>query len=160
MADGRSRPIELGRATWGAALFLAPGPVMEHFPRVRVDSKSLAIARILGARQLTHAALSGIRPTPQVLAIGVWVDTAHALTALGLALVDRSRARAALIDATVAGTWAVLGCRDITRGPVPAPAHEHRRDHLACLVLSMVPGGRPLLRRADGARRRRPDGPA
>lgn len=158
MTAERSRPIELVRAIWGAALLLVPRPVMEHLPQVRVDSKSLTVARILGARQLTQATLSGLNPTPEVLAMGVWVDAAHALTALGLALADRPRSRAGLIDAAVASTWAVLGYRDITKGPTPASRHEHRRDQVARLVLSRVPGGRPLRRRAEGARGHALDG--
>jgi len=124
-----SRPIELVRAGWGAALLLWPRPVLEHLRHVRVDTKSVAVTRILGARHLTQAVLSGVQPSPEVLAIGVWVDAVHAMTALGLAVTDRCRARAGLIDTVVAGVWAVL---------------------------AIAPGGRPLLRRADALRRDSP----
>lgn len=151
--SGPSRPIEVGRAVWGAALLIAPRQVLESVHHVRVDSRSLVVARILGARQLTQAALSGIRPTPEVLAMGVWVDAAHALTAVGLAAADRSRARASLSDAGVAALWAALGYHDITAGRPAPDATEHRRDRLARLVLGVAPGGRRLLGRVDTVRR-------
>ena len=108
---------------------------------MRVDTKSRVIARILGARQLSQAALSGFRPSPEVLAMGVWVDTVHALTALGLALVDGARARAGLTDTAIAGLWATAGYRDLTRGRATPPAHQRRRDQLAVLVLTHAPAG-------------------
>lgn len=150
----RSRKIELLRACWGAALLIAPRHVMTNVHNVRIDRKSVVIARILGARQLTQAALSGIRPSPEVLAIGVWVDAVHAITALGLALLDRPRARAGMTDTAVASLWAGAGYRDLTSaGPTPPP-HQRRRDRLARIVLGIVPGGGPLLRRVAADHRR------
>lgn len=152
MRTNGSRPIELGRAGWGAALLFAPRPVLEHVHHLQVDTKSVVIARILGARQLTQAALSGLRPSPEVLAMGVWVDTVHAMSAIALALADRSRARAGATDTAVAGLWAVLGYRDIGARPATSASHERRRDRLARSVLSIAPGGRPLMRQVDRAR--------
>lgn len=63
---------------------------MHSVHHVTVDNKSVLIARILGVRQLAQAVLSGVRPSPEVLAMGVWVDGVHAMTALGLACVDAS----------------------------------------------------------------------
>ncbi|MDQ2847532.1 MAG: hypothetical protein M3Y77_14560 [Actinomycetota bacterium] len=91
--------------------------------------------------------------------MGVWVDTVHALTAIVLMLADPSRARAAATDAAVAGLWAVFGYRDLGAVHTPAPAHQRRRDQLARSVLSIVPGGPPLMRLADAARRRHTDHP-
>ncbi|MGI8417978.1 MAG: hypothetical protein ACR2P2_17600 [Nakamurella sp.] len=138
------------------ALLFAPRPVLEHLHHLRVDTKSVVIARVLGARQLSQAALSGIRPSPEVLAMGVWFDTVHALTAIALMLADPSRARAAATDAAVAGLWAVFGYRDLGAVHAPAPAHQRRRDQLARSVLSIVPGGSPLMRLVDAARRHQP----
>ncbi len=141
----RSRSIELARAGWGLALLAAPRAVMENVHHVKVDTKSLVVARILGARHLTQAALSGWRPSPEVLAMGVWVDTVHALTALGLAVVDRSRARAGLTDVAAASIWAGAGYRDLSQRSATPPAHQRGRDRLARIVLGVVPGGRFLL---------------
>ncbi len=152
-ADGTPRRrIELARAGWGAALLLAPRQVLEQVHHVQVDTKSLLVARILGARHLSQAALSGIGPSPEVLAMGVWVDCAHATTALALAAVDRTRARGGLTDASVAAALAGTGYRDLHIGAVPPPDHDRRRDMLARWVLGFAPGGSSLLRRADAAR--------
>jgi hypothetical protein len=145
-ASIRSRWIELARAAWGAALLLAPR-------QVRVDDRSLLVARILGARHLSQAVLSGVDPSPEVLAMGVWVDCAHATTALALAAVDRSRARGGLTDAGVAAVWAAAGYHDLNTGAVPSPRHDRRRDAMARWVLGMVPGGSILMRRSDRHRR-------
>ena len=135
-------------------MLLAPRQVMEAID-VRVDSKSVVIGRILGARHLTQAVLSGVRPSPEVLAMGVWVDAVHSLTALGLAAADRDRARAGLIDTAVAGVWAGSGYRDLVGAPATPLAHQRRRDRLARMVLKVAPGGRFLMRQVRSDRDRR-----
>jgi len=150
----QSRSIELARAGWGVALLAAPRQVMETVHRIEVDTKSVVIARILGARHLTQATLSGLRPSPEVLAMGVWVDGVHALTALGLAAVDRSRARAGLTDTVVAAIWAGAGYRDLAQRTATPPWHQRRRDRLARSVLGVVPGGRFLLGQVKADRHR------
>ncbi len=64
------------------------------------------------------------------------------------------RARAGLVDAAVAGLWAVLGHRAITKWPTPAAGHRRRQDRWARLLLSVAPGGGPLLRQVDAAETR------
>jgi hypothetical protein len=130
-------------------LLLFPRPVLESAAHLRVDSHSAAIARVLGARHLTQAVLSGITPSPEVLALGIWTDAVHAVTAVGLAVSDRSRVRAGLTDAIVAGVWAALGYRALGGAASHRPGHDRRRDQLARQVLRIAPGGRTLLRRAD-----------
>jgi hypothetical protein len=142
------RLVEVGRGLWGLALLTAPGQVMTHVHHVRVDRTSVVVARVLGARHLAQAALSGVDPSPEVLAMGTWVDTAHAATGVALAVVDRGRARGALTDVAVAATWALAGWRDLDHPDRQAPGHDRRRDRLAVAVLRVVPGGRSLLRRA------------
>ena len=153
IARRQVRPIEVLRAAWGTALLVAPRAVMTDVHHVTVDTRSLVVARVLGARQVTQAVLSGVSPSPEVLATGVWVDTAHAATAVGLALADRSRARAGLTDAAVAAAWALAGLFDLTHGLVPPARHERRRDRLARWTLRRLPGGRPLARLARDRRR-------
>ena len=153
-----SRPIELVRAVWGAALLLAPRQMLHSVHHVRVDTKSVVIARILGARQLTQAALSGVRPSPEVLAMGVWVDTVHALSAIGLSVADPDRARAGLTDTVVAGLWAAAGYHDLQGAGATPPSHDRRRDRLARIVLGVAPGGALLLRQVNVDRRRSPVG--
>lgn len=147
---GAPGTLEAARAAWGAALLIGPGTVLEHVHGVRADSRSTAVARVLGARHVAQAALSGARPAPSVLALGVWADAAHAGTGLIFAAADRARARAALIDAAVAAGWAAAGLYGLTRIRAQPPAAERRRDHLARRLLRHLPAGRSLLTRAAG----------
>ncbi|HEY7052525.1 MAG TPA: hypothetical protein VH496_10405 [Mycobacterium sp.] len=144
MSAGRFRRIELVRGAWGAALLVAPQQVLGTVHNVKVDTKAVVVARILGARQLTQAVLSGFRPTAEVLAMGVWVDSLHALTALGLAVVDRSRVRAGITDTAIAAVWGAAGYRDLVHSEPTSPSHQRIRDKLARAVLSVVPGGQFL----------------
>lgn len=125
-------------------MLVAPRFVLGRVHRVEVDTKSVVVARVLGLRHLAQAALSGVDPSPEVLAMGVWVDCAHAASAVGLAVVDHSRVRGGLTDALVAAAWAGFGYRDLTAAPVTAPSHDRVRDELARVVLEIAPGGSPL----------------
>jgi len=58
-------------------LLLAPQVVLNRVHHVEVDTQSVLVARVLGARHLTQAALSDVNPSPEVLARGVWVDIAY-----------------------------------------------------------------------------------
>ncbi len=145
------RPIELIRAGWGAVLLAAPGDVLEHIHGVRVDRKALVVTRILGARHLTQALLSGVDPGPEVLAAGVWVDTVHSATALGRAGVDRRRARGGVTDAVVAASWAAMGWRHLRAGKARTDG-VRGRDRLARAVVGALPGGRGLMARAQAVR--------
>ena len=128
---------------------------------LEIDTKSRIIARILGARHLTQAALSGYRPSPEVLAMGVWVDTVHALTALGLAVSvshthprrpRRHRHRCAV-------GYGRLPRPEYRDAPTPA-SHQRQRDRLALIVLRVAPGGTFLLKRVNADRAGGPGQPA
>ena len=146
------RRIELMRVAWGAALVIAPAAVLARVHGVRVDRKALVVARILGARHLLQTLLSGINPSPEMLAAGVWVDSVHALTAFGLAAVDRDRARAGIVDGVVALTWAGLCARDLSVGNAPSTGAVRGLDRLARTVIGALPGGRGLMARAQRVR--------
>ncbi|GAB1816521.1 hypothetical protein [Mycobacterium sp. MUNTM1] len=145
------RAIELIRAAWGVLLLAAPNEVLDHIHGVRVDRKALVVTRILGARHLTQALLSGVNPGPEVLAAGVWVDSVHSATALGLAVVDRHRARGGVTDAVVAASWAGLGWRHLRAGKARTDG-VRGRDRLARTVVGALPGGRGLMGRAAAVR--------
>ena len=83
------RRIELLRGGWGLGLLLFPTAILA-LDDAGTDRRGVLVTRILGARQLCQAILSGANPSPEVLAMGAWVDTAHAATALGLATLDHS----------------------------------------------------------------------
>ena len=145
------RSIELVRAGWGAVLVTAPTRVLNRIHGVQVDDKAIAVTRILGARHVVQALLSGIDPGPEVLAAGVWVDAVHSLTAFGLAVVDRRRVRAGVTDGLVAALWAGLGWRHLRSGKARTGA-VRGRDRLARTVVGALPGGRGLMARAQAVR--------
>lgn len=145
------RAIELIRAGWGGVLLAAPAEVLGHIHGVRVDRRAVVVTRILGARHLVQALLSGVDPGPEVLAAGVWVDTVHSATALGLAVVDRRRARGGVTDALVAASWAALGWRHLRTGKARTDG-VRGRDRLARAVVVALPGGRGLMARAQAVR--------
>lgn len=148
MTAGTVRKIELIRGGWGAALLAAPVFVLKTVAAdPDPDRWAVNKARILGARHLLQATLSGRRPSSEVLAAGVWVDGVHAVTALLLAVVDRRRARLGIADAALAATWGGAGWHDLT-GPRTEPEHQRWRDSLARAVLRRVPAGQVVLRRA------------
>jgi hypothetical protein len=140
----RVRAIELLRGLWGLTLLSAPATVLGSLG-LRTGARATAVSRILGARHLTQATLSGVDPSPELLAAGVWVDRVHATTAIALAAVDAGRRRAALIDAGMAAGWAAFGRHDLAAGHCPPRRHELRRDQLATWLLAHLPGGRGLL---------------
>ena len=148
------RAIEVVRGAWGLVLMAWPRLVLRRIRVVTDDSRALAVTRTLGARHLVQAALSGIDPSPEVLAAGVWVDRVHAVTALVLATLDGRRSRGAVVDAGVAAVWAVIGRHDLSTGNSPSRDHDRHRDRLATLLLPHLPGGPSLLRAAHAARHR------
>jgi hypothetical protein len=149
------RYLEFIRAGWGAVLLAAPRAVLTGVRAAHVDRKALVVTRIRGARQLVQASLSGINPTPEILAAGVWVDAVHSLTAFGLAAADRRRAHVGVADGLVAALWAGLGWHYLHTGSTSPIANAPRRDRLARTVIGALPGGRGLM--AQG-RRARADG--
>lgn len=150
-ASPRTRKIELVRFAWGVLLLGFPTQALGA-TGARVDRRGVVVTRVLGARQVAQAVLSGLRPSPEVLGMGVWVDAVHSASAVGLVIVDRDRAVAGIADATVAAGWSLLGRRDLSRGVATPPAHDRRRDVLARLVLGIAPGGTRLLQLAQDAR--------
>lgn len=150
---GRIRLVEVVRLAWGCVLLLAPRRLMGALPVTRVDRRSLAVARVLGARHVAQALASGLSPSPEVLAAGAWVDGAHAVTAVALAIADPGRRGAGLTDAGVAATFSCASTYDISRGRVETPGHDRWRDRAARAVVGALPLGPRLLRRAADARR-------
>lgn len=99
----------VARLLWGGALALVPRPVLRRLGRP--TGLAVVTLRVLGLRHLAQAALALRRPTPLVLAAGAAADGLHALTAVGLAGLDRRQRRLALLDTAVAASWMVLGIR-------------------------------------------------
>ena len=91
--------LTLVRAANGVLLLAAPGPTLHATVHGRDDRAARMVTRILGARHIVQAGLTGLRPGPTALWIGATVDALHAATALGLAALDADRRRAALGNA-------------------------------------------------------------
>jgi hypothetical protein len=147
----RVRLIEVVRVGYGTAVVVAPRR-MQRLLGVAPDGPTTAVARVLGVRQVVQGLLSGVAPGPEVVALGVWVDTLHSLSMVALAGIDRRRARAGLTDAVVAGSFAALGAGTLVTGPPAGPPYQGLRDELAGLALRHLPGGRTVLRLAGGDR--------
>ena len=75
----------------------------------------------------------------------------HSATAIGLAVVDRQRARGGVADAAVAGSWAALGWRHLHKGR-PRTGDVRGRDRLARTVVGALPGGGRLMAQAERVR--------
>jgi hypothetical protein len=65
------------------------------------------VLRILGLRHVAQSAVIAADPVPLVIEVGAALDGLHAATALGYAVSGRGRRRTGLLDATVAGSFAV-----------------------------------------------------
>ncbi len=128
------------RAGYGTVLLLAPQQVIKLCTGHQADSTARGVVRVLGARHIVQALLTGGAPTTAVLAVGTEVDLIHSLTALGLAAVDPPRQRAGLVDAGAAATFAVIGAVRTTRAvrrtnaPLPSSAWAAFRNSVAVFI--------------------------
>ncbi len=113
------------RLAYGATLLAAPGHAVQAATGHPADTRARRVTRLLGARHLLQGIGTVGRPGPDVLGLGAEVDLVHSATALALGVLDGRRRRAGLVDAAVAGSFAVAGLavtRDAVRRPPPAPA--------------------------------------
>jgi hypothetical protein len=99
----------VARAGYGVVLLTVPKPVIRFSTGNRADRLTRAMTRVLGGRHLIQAILTAGTPSPAALTRGVQVDLAHVASMLGLAVLDRRRRRAGLVDAPAASAFAVVG---------------------------------------------------
>lgn len=112
------------RVGYGAVLLAVPDPVFRLYTGHRADPLARAVTRLLGARHLIQGILTGGTPSAVVLALGTEADVAHVASMLGLAVCDRQRRRAGLIDAAVAGSFAMAGAVLTARAPAWQPPRD------------------------------------
>jgi hypothetical protein len=112
-----ARGLQKARATYGAALVLAPGLVIWLATGQLPSRQARRVAQVLGIRHLIQAVLTAAAPEPGVLAIGRQVDAVHAASMLLLAAVSRAGRRAALTDALTEAALAAAGL-SASRGEV------------------------------------------
>jgi hypothetical protein len=103
-------PIAPLHAAYGAVLLFAPRVLTQAFPGA--DARTIAFARILGARHLTEAAILSRHRSARWLAAGGAVDAAHAATMIGIAAWLPARRRSALANSAIAATLAGLALLD------------------------------------------------
>lgn len=141
------KTLAAARAGYGMVELFAPGLLAERLLGQRLDPPARLIARILGARHLAQACVSGPAPTAAVLALGVEVDALHAASMIGVAVLSRRWRPAALISAAVAAGFAtagVLAMRNARRDPPERVRHGQAvqlRDRWAeRLARYLIPG--------------------
>jgi hypothetical protein len=95
------------RLAWAATLLAAPAAVVDALGGP-VDSTSVRVARILGAR---HAAqgLVEVATWPKWRRAGSFIDAAHSLTAVGLGVIAPRWRRVGLTDSGIAAAFALAG---------------------------------------------------
>ena len=94
----RLRAVTAVRVGWGAALIAAPRPLLRGLARADgpADRVAVAVLRVLGVRHVAQAVGEMLGPQPIVRYLGAAVDGLHALTAVGLAVLDPRWRRGAL----------------------------------------------------------------
>ncbi len=98
------------RSLWGAVLLTRPRRVGDALGLELAESSAgRGVMRALGGRHLGQAAVTALRPTAAVVALGAAADGLHSLTALGWGVLGRSHRRAGLTDAGLAAGFGVAG---------------------------------------------------
>ncbi len=112
----RGRVTAAVRAGWAGALLLVPGKLVGIGGQLPVPPSAVAIARVLGVRQLLQSAATMVAPTGPVAGLSTAVDALHAGTDLGFAAVSRRWRGITVVDAAIATAFAVAGwsCREHT----------------------------------------------
>ena len=143
------RVLRPARAVTGAARLAFPALSLPGINAGRLSLGGRRVVRVLGARQVAQAGLTGRTPTRAVLWLGAEVDAAHAASMVGLAVCCRRYRRAALGDAAVAGTLAAAGAWAALHSPAEPIAGRTPagvwRDRMAERLAGLaVPGYPPV----------------
>jgi hypothetical protein len=116
------RTLNRVRAGVGIARLVYPHLLFPTQVTGRLSNRGREVLRVLGARQVAQALVTGRAPTAAVLWLGAEVDVAHATSMVALAAIDRRYRRPALVDAAVATAFALAGAAAAGRAPSePAP---------------------------------------
>lgn len=134
--------LATARAAYGVVQLAAPDVLAGQ----RLDRRARQVTRVLGARQLAQACLSGSAPTPAVLALGAEIDALHAASMICLAMLSKRWRPAALGSAAAAAGFAAGGlatqrARRRTTGQAAGSQALQLRDRWADqLARCLVPG--------------------
>lgn len=108
----QTRAAAVARGLWGATCVLRAEDVARAAATTTTCARpATTFARVLGARELVQGAATAALPTAGTVRVGVAVDVLHAVSMCGLAVVDGSRRRPALLNALTATGWALLAHR-------------------------------------------------
>ncbi|HEY6537599.1 MAG TPA: hypothetical protein VI138_00995 [Candidatus Dormibacteraeota bacterium] len=138
------RALSPVRAAVGAVRLALPDMVIPWWADRPLDARGRRAVRLLGARQLTQALVTGPNPVAATLWLGTEADLAHAASMIGVALVASRYRRDAFGDAAIALAFAWAGIRAARS----APARRDRAFPLAAwrdrsadrLARRLVPG--------------------
>jgi len=129
------------RAGIGAVLLFFPGLIVGLVASRPLGRGPRRIIRLLGARQLSQALVTGSRPSVAALLLGAEVDVAHAASMVILALCSRRWRRAALVDAVIASLFAAVGAAAARHRGRPRQAEARwsaMRDRVSCRLVPRV----------------------
>jgi hypothetical protein len=112
--------VLLARAVWGVALVTAPNRILGLTQPDRPDTPvANRLLRVLGVRHVLQAGVEAFATAPAVHYLGAAADELHALSGIGLAVLDRRWRRAALIDSAIASALGVAAAVTAGRGRRP-----------------------------------------
>ena len=107
--------IAIARAVYGMFLLLAPSAVIQAVsgdePADRVPKM---VGRVLGLRHLAQALVIDRSGTRGRLLAGAAIDATHALSMVGLAVLNRDHRWSAALDAVLATGLAANGLREVS----------------------------------------------
>jgi hypothetical protein len=101
--------LSLARAIVGALRLAWPAATTPGISGKGLGRPGRRIVRVLGARQLTQAVVTGLAPNGALLWSGAAVDILHALSMIGLVVGARRYRRPAMVEAILAASFAAAG---------------------------------------------------
>lgn len=116
------------RAGVGVVDLVFPNTVVRWLGGGQPSDQGRRVIRVLGARQIAQALLSGRTSTEAALLLGAAVDVAHAATMILMGAFERRYRLAALCDAVIAISFAAAGVAAAARGAVSEPTGTSRMD--------------------------------
>jgi hypothetical protein len=141
-----AKALSLVRTGVGVVHLAFPDTLVRRLTGRQLSAPGRRVVRVLGARQVAQALLSGNAPTGAILCLGAEVDVAHATTMIALAIFESRYRRAALYDAVIATAFAIAGAAAAS-GALPGPAGTSRlgawRDQWAERLAPLVVPGYP-----------------
>ncbi|WP_295126683.1 hypothetical protein [uncultured Leifsonia sp.] len=102
--------LETLRAVYGLLELASPDTVTVTALGRKPDTRMRTVIRVLGARHVAQSVLTMAKPHT-MHRLGGAVDLIHAGSMVGLAILDRRRRRAALVNAVVAALFGVAELR-------------------------------------------------